>query len=130
MSKRLFVGNLSYNTAEDDLQTAFAAYGVTDVHMPTDRMTGRPRGFAFVTVDDGQADAAVLAFNGKDLGGRTLTVNEAQPREERSGGGGGGGGRGGYDRGGSGGGDRGGYGGSSSGGGGGRGGSGGGGGRW
>lgn len=104
MSKRLFVGNLSYNTAEDDLQSAFTPFGVTDVHMPTDRMTGRPRGFAFVTVDDGQAEAAIAAFNGKDFGGRTLTVNEAQPREERSGGGGG---RGGYDRGGDRGGDRG-----------------------
>jgi cold-inducible RNA-binding protein len=89
MSKRLFVGNLSYNTAEDDLQSAFTPFGVTDVHMPTDRMTGRPRGFAFVTVDDGQADAAIIAFNGKDFGGRALTVNEAQPREERTGGGGG-----------------------------------------
>jgi len=108
MSKRLFVGNLSYNTAEEDLSSAFAPYGVTDVHMPTDRMTGRPRGFAFVTVDDGQADTAIAAFNGKEFGGRTLTVNEAQPREERSGGGGGGG-RGGYDRGDRG--DRGGYGG-------------------
>ena len=88
MSKRLFVGNLSYNTAEDDLQSAFTPYGVTDVHMPTDRMTGRPRGFAFVTVDDGQAEAAIAAFNDKDFGGRSLTVNEAQPREERSAGGG------------------------------------------
>jgi RNA recognition motif-containing protein len=95
MSKRLFVGNLAYNTQESDLQTAFAPYGVSDVHMPTDRMSGRPRGFAFVTVEDNQAQAAIQAWEGKDLGGRTLTVNEAQPREDRGFGGGGGGGRGG-----------------------------------
>lgn len=114
MSKRLFVGNLSYNTVEDDLQAAFTPFGVTDVHMPTDRMSGRPRGFAFVTVDDAQAEAAIEAFNGKDFGGRALTVNEAQPREERSGGGGrdrGGYGGGGRDRGDRGDRDRGGYGG-------------------
>ncbi|HEY3265951.1 MAG TPA: RNA-binding protein [Armatimonadota bacterium] len=104
MSKRLFVGNLSYNTQESDLQAAFAPYGVSDIHMPTDSMSGRPRGFAFVTVEDSQAQEAISAWEGKDLGGRSLTVNEAKPREERSGGGGGRGGSGGGSRGGSGGG--------------------------
>lgn len=112
MSKRLFVGNLSYNTTESQLETAFAPFGVSDVHMPTDRMSGRPRGFAFVTVEDNQAQAAITAWDGQDLDGRNLTVNEAQPREDRGGFGGGGGSRGGggggrSDRGG----DRGGYGG-------------------
>ncbi|HEY3267479.1 MAG TPA: RNA-binding protein [Armatimonadota bacterium] len=96
MSKRLFVGNLAYNTQENELQEAFAPFGVSDVHMPTDRMSGRPRGFAFVTVDDAHAAEAIAAFDGKQLGGRTLTVNEAQPRETRPsfGAGGGGGGYG------------------------------------
>ncbi|HEY3413713.1 MAG TPA: RNA-binding protein [Armatimonadota bacterium] len=88
MSKRLYVGNLSYETRESDLQTAFQPYGVTDIHMPTDSMSGRPRGFAFVTVEDNQAAQAISDWEGKDLQGRTLTVNEAKPREERSGGGG------------------------------------------
>ena len=90
MSKRLFVGNLSYQTQVNELETAFAAYGVTDVHLPTDRMSGQPRGFAFVTVDDGKALEAISAMNGADLDGRALTVNEAKPREERGSGGGGG----------------------------------------
>lgn len=98
MSKRLYVGNLAFSTQESDLQAAFASYGVTDIHMPTDSMSGRPRGFAFVTVDDGQAQAAISAWDGKDFGGRSLTVNEAKPREDRGGsrgsyGGGYGGGR-------------------------------------
>lgn len=95
MSKRLFVGNLSYNTRESDLEAAFEPFGVTDIHMPVDNMSGRPRGFAFVTVE--QSDAAIEAWEGKELGGRTLTVNEAKPREDRGGGGGsrGGGGYGG-----------------------------------
>ena len=101
MSKRLYVGNLSYETRESDLQTAFQPYGVTDIHMPTDSMSGRPRGFAFVTVEAKQSAQAITDWEGKDLQGRTLTVNEAKPREERSGGGGGGrssygGGGGGY----------------------------------
>lgn len=104
MSKRLYVGNLAFNTQESDLQTAFAPFGVSEVHMPTDRMSGQPRGFAFVTVDDAQGQAAINAWEGKSLGGRTLTVNEAKPREERSssrgsyGGGGGGFGGGRSDR--------------------------------
>ena len=92
MSKRLFVGNLSYNTQESDLQNAFAPYGVSDVHLPTDSMSGRPRGFAFVTVEDDKANEAISAWEGKELDGRALTVNEAKPREERGGGGGGRGG--------------------------------------
>jgi len=110
MSK-LFVGNLSFDTTENDLQDTFAAHGtVVQVDIPQDRMTNKPRGFGFVTMSSKQeADAAVTALNGSDLHGRALTVNEARPREERSGGGGGGGGRGGYggSRGGSGGGGRG-----------------------
>ncbi|HUS35086.1 MAG TPA: RNA-binding protein [Verrucomicrobiae bacterium] len=96
MSK-LFVGNLSFDTTENDLQDAFSAHGtVTQVDIPQDRMTNKPRGFGFVTMSSKQeADAAVTALNGTDLHGRALTVNEARPREER-GGGGGGGGRGGY----------------------------------
>ncbi|HEY3269008.1 MAG TPA: RNA-binding protein [Armatimonadota bacterium] len=95
MSKRLFVGNLSYDTRESDLEAAFAPYGVSDVHMPSDSMSGRPRGFAFVAVEDSQAQAAISAWEGKELNGRALTVNEAKPREERGGGGGSRGGGGG-----------------------------------
>jgi cold-inducible RNA-binding protein len=94
MSK-LFVGNLSFDTTENDLQDTFSAHGsVVQVDIPQDRMTNKPRGFGFVTMSSKQeADAAVTALNGTDLHGRALTVNEARPREER---GGGGGGRGGY----------------------------------
>ncbi len=95
MSK-LFVGNLSFNTTQNDLQDLFAAHGtVTEVNLMMDRETGRPRGFGFVTMASKQeADAAVEALNGKSVDGRDLTVNEARPREDRparSGGGGGGG---------------------------------------
>ena len=114
MTKRIFVGNLSYNTTESDLATLFEQAGQVDsVNIVTDRETGRSRGFAFVEMGAEEADKAIAQFNGADLGGRALTVNEARPREERSGGGGGrggfGGGRGG-NRGGGGGGGRGGYG--------------------
>src|SRR5213080_1501459 len=104
MSTKLFVGNLSFNTTENQLQDMFAAHGnVIEVDLIMDKFTGRPRGFAFVTMESKEAaDAAVQALNGKSIDGRALTVNEARPREERSGGGGGGG-RG-YDRGGHGGG--------------------------
>ncbi len=106
MSKRIYVGNLSFNTSAEDLRSAFGQYGdVVSASVVSDRETGRSRGFAFVEMNDG-ADDAIDALNGQDLGGRTLTVNEARPREERRGGGGGGG-RGGY----GGGGGRGGYGG-------------------
>ena len=106
MSTKLFVGNLSYSVTENDLQDLFAQYGnVAEVNLMMDRMTGRPRGFAFVTMDSKEAaEAASSALNGSDLQGRALTVNEARPREERPpGGGGGGGGRGGYGGGGGGG---------------------------
>jgi len=96
MSKRLYVGNLSYNTTESDLQRLFAPFGATSVSVITDQ-DGRAKGFGFVDVSDDQLQAAISATNGKDLDGRTLNVNEARPREERGGGGGGrSGGGGGY----------------------------------
>jgi cold-inducible RNA-binding protein len=96
MSTKLFVGNLSFDVTENDLQDAFAAHGsVTEVNLIMDKMSGRSRGFAFVTMAEPQAaQNAVKALNGANLNGRPLTVNEARPREERSGGGGGGGFRG------------------------------------
>ncbi|MBW3595875.1 MAG: RNA-binding protein [Planctomycetes bacterium] len=95
MSKNLYVGNLSYTTTSDDLREAFAEYGeVTSAQVVMDRDTGRSRGFGFVEMNDG-ADQAIEALNGADLQGRTITVNEARPRDDRRGGGGGGGGRGG-----------------------------------
>jgi cold-inducible RNA-binding protein len=111
MSTKLFVGNLSFDITENDLQDAFAAHGtVVEANLMMDRATGRPRGFGFVTMSTPEeAQKAISALNGKDLGGRALTVNIARPREERPGGGGGGGGRrGGYGGGGGGGGGRGG----------------------
>jgi RNA recognition motif-containing protein len=97
MSTKLFVGNLDFNVTENDLQDAFAAHGtVVEANVVTDRTTGRPRGFGFVTMNSPEeAQKAIDAMNGKTLGGRALSVNVAKPREERSGGGGGGG-RGGY----------------------------------
>ena len=93
MNNKLFVGNLSFNTTENDLQDAFAAFGtVTEANLMVDRMTSRPRGFGFVTMSsDEEAQKAVEAMNGKELDGRSLTVNIARPREARSGGSGGGG---------------------------------------
>lgn len=93
MSNKLFVGNLSFNTTENDLQDAFAAHGtVTETNLMMDRATARPRGFGFVTMSSAEeAQNAIEALNGRDLDGRALTVNVAKPREERSGGGGGGG---------------------------------------
>ncbi len=92
MSNKLFVGNLSFNTTENDLQDAFAAHGtVTETNLMMDRMTNRPRGFAFITMSSAEeAQKAIAAMNGKDMDGRALTVNVAKPREERTGGGGGG----------------------------------------
>jgi RNA recognition motif-containing protein len=92
MSNKLFVGNLSFNTTENDLNDAFAAHGtVTETNLMMDRETGRPRGFGFVTMSSAEeANKAIEALNGKDMDGRALTVNIAKPREERSGGGGGG----------------------------------------
>lgn len=110
MPKNLYVGNLPFNTTSDDLREAFAQFGnVTRVQVVTDRETGRSRGFGFVEMEEG-ADDAVAKMNGVEFQGRTLTVNEARPREQRTGGGGGygGGGGGGYGGGGRG---RGGYGG-------------------
>jgi RNA recognition motif-containing protein len=94
MSNKLFVGNLSFNTTENDLQDAFAAHGtVTEVNLMMDRSTARSRGFGFVTMSTAEeAQKAIDALNGKSMDGRALTVNVARPREERSGGGGGGGG--------------------------------------
>ena len=92
MSNKLFVGNVDFKVTENDLQDAFAAHGtVIEANLATDRTTGRPRGFAFVTMSTPEeAQKAIAAMNGKDLGGRALTVNVARPREERPGGGGGG----------------------------------------
>src|ERR1700678_2526836 len=93
MSNKLFVGNLSFNTTENELQDAFAAFGtVTEANLMMDRMTNRPRGFGFVTMSSAEeAQKAIDGLNGKSLDGRALTVNVAKPREERAPGGGGGG---------------------------------------
>jgi cold-inducible RNA-binding protein len=106
MSNKLFVGNLSFDTTENDLQDAFAAFGtVTETNLMMDRMTNRPRGFGFVTMSSAdEAQKAIDGMNGKDMGGRALTVNVARPREERPAGGGGRREFGGSNRGGSGGG--------------------------
>lgn len=98
---RLYVGNLSYNTTEDDLRQSFGQHGqVTSVALITDRETGQSKGFAFIDMADAATGkAAMTAMDGKEVGGRQLKVNEARAREERSGGGGGGG-RGGSSRGG------------------------------
>ena len=136
MSKKLYVGNLSYSTTSSDLEQLFGQHGtVQSAEVISDRETGRSKGFGFVQMgSDDEAQAAIAALNGQEHDGRPLTVNEAKPREDRPrggggggggrsfGGGGGGGGRGGYGGGGGGGGrDRGGYGGGGGGGGGGRG---------
>lgn len=99
--KNIYVGNLRFDATEDQVRSMFEAYGQVDrVSIVTNRDTGQPRGFAFVEMsDDAAATQAMEALNGKSIGGRNLTVNEARPREERprrSGGGGGGGGRGGF----------------------------------
>lgn len=109
MIMKMYVGNLSFDTTKQDLESLFSEHGtVTDVHLPTDRESGRPRGFAFVTMDSkGAMDAAIKTLDGQNVDGRNIKVNEAQPREERSGGYCGGGGGGGYGGGGGGrGGDR------------------------
>jgi cold-inducible RNA-binding protein len=108
----IFVGNLSYQVTEDDLRSAFAEFGAVErVSIVRDRESGQPRGFAFVEMTDaGEAETAMAAMNGRDIRGRKINVNEARPREARSGGGGYGAGRGGrggggggYERGGGGG---------------------------
>ena len=95
MTKRLFVGNLSYQTTENDLTTLFEQAGQVDsVSIITDRDTGRSKGFAFVEMSSEDADKAITQFNGTEINGRALNVNEARPREDRSGNrGGNGGGR-------------------------------------
>ena len=92
MSSKLFVGNLSFETTENDLRDAFAAHGtVVETNLMMDRTTGRPRGFGFITMSSPEeAQKAIAALNGSQLGGRALTVNVARPREERPAGGGGG----------------------------------------
>ena len=98
MSKKLYVGNIPFTATEEELREVFERHGsVSSVNVITDRETGRPRGFAFVEMDEASAaDDAMRALDGSDLGGRSLRVNEAQ---DRRGGGGGGGGRGGGGRG-------------------------------
>ena len=92
MNPKLFVGNLSFNVTENDLQDAFAAHGtVVEANLMMDRATGRPRGFAFITMSSPEeAEKAISALNGSSLDGRNLTVNAAKPKEERPAGGGGG----------------------------------------
>jgi len=101
--KNIFVGNLDFNTSEEELRQMFEVYGQVDrVSIMTDRETGRSRGFGFVEMSSAEdGEKAIAALNGSQLGGRTLNVNEARPKVERGSGGGGGGGR---DRGGRGGG--------------------------
>lgn len=96
MGKKLYVGNLSYDVSSSDLEALLAPHGtVQSAEVITDRNTGQSKGFGFVEMNsDSEAQAAIAALNGQDQGGRALTVNEAKPREPRSGGGGGG--RGGY----------------------------------
>ncbi len=99
MSMKLYVGNLSFNTSSSDLQDLFSQAGtVESASVVEDRDTGRSRGFGFVEMSTKEeGDAAISQFNGKEIDGRSLTVNEAKPREDRGGSrGGGGGGRGGY----------------------------------
>ncbi len=87
MNSKLYVGNMSFKTTEADLRDAFGQFGsVTDVYIANDRMTGRPRGFAFVTFStDTESKLAAEKMNGTDLDGRQLTVNEAKPKEEMGG---------------------------------------------
>jgi RNA recognition motif-containing protein len=89
--KNIFVGNLSFNTSEDELRQAFEAFGQVDrVSILTDRETGRSRGFAFVEMTNTEeGDKAIAGLNGSQIGGRTINVNEAKPKGERAGGGGG-----------------------------------------
>ena len=93
--KNIFVGNLSFNTNEDELRQIFEPYGQVDrVSIMTDRDTGRSRGFGFVEMASNEdGEKAIAGLNGSQVGGRTINVNEARPKTERSGGGGGGGGR-------------------------------------
>jgi cold-inducible RNA-binding protein len=105
MSKKIYVGNLSFDTTDDKLNQLFKAYGaVTSANVIMDRLTGRSRGFGFVEMENNaEADKAIAELNGKDVDGRALKVSEAQPREDKPRGGGGFGGGGGYGGGGGGG---------------------------
>jgi len=95
MITNLYVGNLSFDVTENDLRDMLSKHGpVNEINVIMDKMTGRARGFAFVTMNTPEGNAAVLALNGKEWNGRALTVNEARPRDGRSGGGGSGGGGG------------------------------------
>ncbi len=97
--KKLYVGNLPWSTTEDELRQMFGEHGdVESVALITDRETGRSRGFAFIEMDPEGAEKAINEFNGKDMGGRALRVNEAQDKPRRTGGGSGGGGGGGGNR--------------------------------
>jgi RNA recognition motif-containing protein len=100
MGRKIYVGNLSYNTTESELESLFGAHGsVQSAQIISDKMTGRSKGFGFVEMGtDEEAQAAIAALNGQEVDGRTLTVNEAKPKEDRPRGGGGygGGGGGGY----------------------------------
>ncbi|MBP6789126.1 MAG: RNA-binding protein [Candidatus Promineofilum sp.] len=90
MTKKVYVGNLSFGATEDQVRDLFSEFGeIQSIAMINDRDTGRFRGFAFVEMEDSAANAAIKALNGKEVDGRELSVNEARPREERSGGGGG-----------------------------------------
>jgi len=92
LTQRIYVGNLSFDSTERDVSELFSQFGtVVSCALPTDRETGRVRGFGFVEMADEDAKKAIQSLDGKDLGGRALRVNEAQPREQRGGGGGGGG---------------------------------------
>lgn len=83
MSKRLFVGNLSYETSEADLVSAFQTYGATSAAIPTDH-DGRGKGFGFVDISDDQLNPAIAAMNGREIAGRAVSVTEARPRTERT----------------------------------------------
>jgi RNA recognition motif-containing protein len=101
MSKKIYVGNLAFQTSENDLNDLFAPFGeVESVKIITDRDTGRSKGFGFVEMSDDSAEKAISQLNGKEMNGRALTVNEARPmvKKDFGGGGGRGGGRGGYGR--------------------------------
>jgi RNA recognition motif-containing protein len=103
--KKLYLGNLPFSATEAEIRELLGQFGnVGDVALPTDRETGRPRGFGFAEMDDDAAQKAIENLDGTQFGGRSLRVNEARPREPRGGGGGGGGGRGGWGGGGGGGG--------------------------
>ncbi|HRI39834.1 MAG TPA: RNA-binding protein [Nitrospira sp.] len=98
MGSKIYVGGLPYSATEQQLSDLFAAHGaVASARIITDKFTGQSRGFGFVEMSsDAESQAAITALNGSEMGGRTLTVNEARPQEPRTGGGGGGGGRGGF----------------------------------